>query len=137
MPIIRVNSATLYYEEHGTGPEIIVFAHGLLWSCRMFDEQVAALKDRYRCITFDFRGQGQSEVTRDGYDMETLYEDAAALIEALHCAPRTCRNTGSSLLLPAGSASASLSTASCLSCSARNFLPILREQHSAANGGSA
>ncbi len=46
MPIIRVNGAALYYEEHGTGPETIVFAHGLLWSCRMFDAQVALLKDR-------------------------------------------------------------------------------------------
>lgn len=87
MPIMRVNGAGLYYEEHGTSSETIVFAHGLLWSCRMFDKQVAVLKDRYRCVAFDFRGQGQSEVTRDGYDMETLYEDAAALIEALGCAP--------------------------------------------------
>src|SRR5438105_5649896 len=61
MPIIRVNEAALYYEEHGTGPETIVFAHGLLWSCRMFDAQVALLKERYRCVAFDFRGQGQSE----------------------------------------------------------------------------
>lgn len=95
MPIIRVNGAGLYYEENGTGPETIVFAHGLLWSCRMFDDQVAALKDRYRCIAFDFRGQGQSEVTRNGYDMETLYEDAAALIEALDCAP--CHFVGLSM----------------------------------------
>ena len=87
MPIIRVNGAALYYEEHGTGPEAIVFAHGLLWSCRMFDSQVAMLKERYRCVAFDFRGQGQSEVTRGGYDMETLYEDAVALIEQLSCAP--------------------------------------------------
>ena len=87
MPIIRVNGAALYYEEHGTGPETIVFAHGLLWSCRMFDAQVALLKERYRCVAFDFRGQGHSEVTRSGYDMETLYEDAAALIEHLGCAP--------------------------------------------------
>jgi pimeloyl-ACP methyl ester carboxylesterase len=76
-----------YGGEHGTGPETIVFAHGLLWSCRMFDAQVALLKERYRCVTFDFRGQGHSEVTRSGYDMETLYEDAAALIEQLGCAP--------------------------------------------------
>jgi len=80
MPIISVNGAALYYEEHGTGPEIIVFAHGLLWSCRMYDAQVALLKERYRCVAFDFRGQGQSEVTRSGYDMETLYVDAVALI---------------------------------------------------------
>jgi len=87
MPIIRVNGATLYYEEHGTGSETIVFAHGLLWSCRMFDAQVAQFKEHYRCVAFDFRGQGQSEVTRSGYDMETLYEDAIALIEQLGCAP--------------------------------------------------
>jgi len=87
MPIIRVNGAALYYEEHGTGSETIVFAHGLLWSCRMFDAQVALFKERYRCVAFDFRGQGQSEVTRSGYDMETLYENAVALIEQLGCAP--------------------------------------------------
>lgn len=80
---IRVNGAELYYEEQGAGAETIYFSHGLLWSCRMFDEQIAVLKERYRCIAFDHRGQGQSEVTRSGYDMETLYEDAAALIEAV------------------------------------------------------
>ena len=87
MPIIRVNGAALYYEEHGTGSETIVYAHGLLWSCRMFDAQVAQFKEHYRCVAFDFRGQGQSEVTRSGYDMESLYEDAIALIEQLGCAP--------------------------------------------------
>ncbi len=53
----------------------------------MFDSQITALKDRYRCITFDFRGQGKSEVTRSGYDMETLTQHAPALIRALDCAP--------------------------------------------------
>ncbi len=50
-------------------------------------QRLALLKERYRCVAFDFRGQGQSEVTRGGYDMETLYEDAVALIEQLGCAP--------------------------------------------------
>src|SRR5207244_9055906 len=53
----------------------------------MFDAQVAQFKEHYRCVAFDFRGQGQSEVTRSGYDMETPYEDAVALIEQLGCAP--------------------------------------------------
>ncbi len=87
MPELTVNGATLHYEDSGEGPETIVFAHGLLWDHRMFDAQVAALEDRYRCIRFDFRGQGQSEVTSDGYDMDTLTCDALALIEALDCAP--------------------------------------------------
>ena len=87
MPKLTVNNAKLHFEEHGAGPETIVLAHGLLWSGRMFDDQVNALKDRYRCITFDFRGQGQSEITESGYDIDTHGEDAAALIEALQCAP--------------------------------------------------
>jgi 3-oxoadipate enol-lactonase len=95
MPKLRVNGAEIYYEDVGTGPQTIVFAHGLLWSCRLFDAQVAALKDRYRCVSFDFRGQGQTEVTKDGYDMDTLYEDAAALIKALELAP--CHFAGLSM----------------------------------------
>lgn len=61
----------------------------------MFEAQVNAFKDRYRCITFDFRGQGQSEITRVGYDMETLYRDTVALIEAVGCAP--CHFAGLSM----------------------------------------
>jgi pimeloyl-ACP methyl ester carboxylesterase len=95
MPEIQVNGAKLHYTDEGTGPETLIFAHGLLWSGQMFEAQVNAFKDRYRCITFDFRGQGQSEVTRDGYDMDTLYRDTAALIEALGCVP--CHFAGLSM----------------------------------------
>ena len=69
MPYLQVNGAKLYYEEHGTAQETIVFSHGLLWSGYMFHDQIAVLKNQYRCITFDFRGQGQSEVTQSGYDI--------------------------------------------------------------------
>ena len=95
MPQVNVNGATLHYESHGAGPETIVFAHGLLWSGAMFAAQVAALSGRYRCVTFDFRGQGQSEVTRGGYDMDTLSRDAAELIEALSLGP--CHFAGLSM----------------------------------------
>jgi 3-oxoadipate enol-lactonase len=95
VPTLRVNNAVLHYEEAGAGPETIVFAHGLLLDGRMFADQVEALRSRYRCITFDFRGQGESEVTASGYDMDTLTDDAAALIEALQCAP--CHFAGLSM----------------------------------------
>jgi pimeloyl-ACP methyl ester carboxylesterase len=87
MPQITINNCQLYHEDTGSGPETIVFAHGLLWSGRMFDAQVAAFSDRYRCITFDFRGQGQSEVTASGYDMDSLTLDVMELIEKLELAP--------------------------------------------------
>jgi pimeloyl-ACP methyl ester carboxylesterase len=53
----------------------------------MFSEQVKAFSDRYRCISYDHRGQSRSEVTNSGYDMDSLTEDAAALIRELDCAP--------------------------------------------------
>jgi pimeloyl-ACP methyl ester carboxylesterase len=87
MPSMTVNGAQLHVEDTGGAGPPVVFAHGLLWSTRLYRLQVAAVRDRYRCVSFDFRGQGQSEVTATGYDMDTLTEDAAALIEALELAP--------------------------------------------------
>lgn len=87
MPTIQANGVELHYEDTGSGAETIVFAHGLFWDGHLFDAQVAALRDHYRCVTFDFRGQGQTPATPDGYDMETLAQDAAGLIDALGLAP--------------------------------------------------
>ena len=87
MPIIRVNGAALYYEEHGTGPKPSPWRMACCGAVACSMRRLALLKEHYRCVAFDFRGQGQSEVTRSGYDMETLYEDAVALIEQLGCAP--------------------------------------------------
>lgn len=95
MPTIRVNGAQLYYEDHGSGGEAVLFAHGLAFDHRMWEAPVDSLKGRYRCVTFDCRGQGLSEVTANGYDMDTLAEDAASLIAALDLSP--CHFVGLSM----------------------------------------
>ena len=87
MPKQTLNGAGVFFEDTGVGAETIVFAHGLLWSGEMFGPQIAALRDRYRCVSFDFRGQGKSDVTPAGYDMDTLAADAIALIGYLGVAP--------------------------------------------------
>lgn len=87
MPELQLSGARLYYEDSGGAGPAIVFAHGLLWSTAMWRFQVAAFRDRYRCLAFDFRGQGRSEVTASGYDMETLTLDTAQLIEKLVAGP--------------------------------------------------
>ncbi|MCB0567026.1 MAG: alpha/beta fold hydrolase [Phaeodactylibacter sp.] len=81
MPYLTANGVKLYYEDKGEGAETIVFSHGLLWSSRMFAGQIQHLKDRYRVIAYDHRGQGRSEVAPAGYDMDTLTEDAIALMD--------------------------------------------------------
>ncbi|MEZ4459591.1 MAG: alpha/beta hydrolase [bacterium] len=61
-----------------------MFSHGLLMNLHMYDAQVAELSARYRCVAYDHRGQGQSDVPSGPMiDMETCYDDAATLIETI------------------------------------------------------
>lgn len=87
MPTIKINNADIYYEDsepNDVRKPVMLFAHGLLWNTRMYDKQVEHFQENYRCIAFDFRGQGQSQVTKSGYDMETLTEDTLGLLAALN-----------------------------------------------------
>jgi len=95
MPYADINGARLHYEIVGSGAQTIVFSHGLLMSGEMFREQAAALSAQYRCILYDHRGQGRSEVSDSGYDMDSLANDAATLIGVLDAAP--CHFVGLSM----------------------------------------
>ncbi len=95
MATIKINGAEIYYEIHGHGPETMLFSHGLLFSGKMFKDQVDYFKARYKCVVYDHRGQGRSEVTENGYDMDSVYEDAIALIRELNLGP--CHVVGLSM----------------------------------------
>jgi pimeloyl-ACP methyl ester carboxylesterase len=92
MPTINVRGTVLGYTDTGApggrpDAPVVVFGHGLLFGGWMFRAQVAALSDRYRCVTIDWRGQGETPATRGGYDMDSLTADAVGLIAALGVAP--------------------------------------------------
>ncbi|HEX3781779.1 MAG TPA: alpha/beta fold hydrolase [Pseudonocardiaceae bacterium] len=92
MPTISVNNATIAYTDTGVPAEVpdastIVFGHGLLFGGWVFREQIEALRHRLRCVTIDWRGQGDTPPTPDGYDMDTLAADAVALIRELGLPP--------------------------------------------------
>jgi 3-oxoadipate enol-lactonase len=95
MPTVKANGVELFYQESGSGPETIVFSHGLLMDHRMFEPQRAAFEKQYRVIAYDHRAQGKSQDPGHGYDMDTQAEDAAALIKALNAAP--CHFAGLSM----------------------------------------
>jgi 3-oxoadipate enol-lactonase len=81
---VLVNGVRVRVEEEGFGREAIVFSHGMLRDRRMFDAQVATLRDRYRCIRYDHRGQGETEAPRDSViELETVYDDAVCLLQEL------------------------------------------------------
>jgi pimeloyl-ACP methyl ester carboxylesterase len=96
MPRLTVHGAALHYDDTGAGAATpVVFAHGLLWSGAMFDPQVAALRATRRCVRFDFRSQGRSAFSDAGNDIDTLADDAAAVVAALGVGP--CHFVGLSM----------------------------------------
>jgi 3-oxoadipate enol-lactonase len=92
MPTFTRDGATIYYTDTGTpdgrpDAPTLFFGHSLLFSGWVFSPQIAALCGQYRCVAIDWRGQGNSSASKDGYDMDTLHEDAIALIGSLGVAP--------------------------------------------------
>lgn len=85
MATIGVNGTTIRYEDEGPrDAHAVVMSPSMFFDVRMFAAQAAALSDRYRVVRYDHRGQGESaRAPREQLDMDTLAEDAAALIEAL------------------------------------------------------
>jgi pimeloyl-ACP methyl ester carboxylesterase len=64
MTLVPSRDGTKIYAE-SSGPEDgvpVVFVHELAGSCRSFDLQVAAWRDKYRCIVFNARGYPPSDV---------------------------------------------------------------------------
>src|SRR5262245_30544489 len=92
MPTLKTDGATVAYTDTGAPPDhpdarTIVFGHGLLFSGWMLRDQIADLRDTFRCVTIDWRGQGETPAATSGYDMDTLAADARALIEHLDVGP--------------------------------------------------
>ena len=82
MPLVTVNDAKLYYEDHGSGPALL-FLHGWGTSGRVWGAQQAEFADRWRVVTVDWRGCGRSERTFAANDLAGAIADTEALIAAL------------------------------------------------------
>jgi 3-oxoadipate enol-lactonase len=78
----KVNGIETNYEVHGRdGAPWLVLSHSLACSVRMWDPQIAALKDRYRILAYDTRGHGGTEATKGAYTLELLADDLNALLK--------------------------------------------------------
>jgi non-heme chloroperoxidase len=83
-PKIRTRDGVeLFHREWGSGRPVL-FVHAWALSSAMWTYQVADLGQRgFRCIAFDRRGHGRSDVPSGGYDLDTLADDLAGVIEQL------------------------------------------------------
>jgi pimeloyl-ACP methyl ester carboxylesterase len=76
-------SIDLAYDDKGSGPPIVLL-HGFPFNRSIWDEQVAVLTDRYRVITPDLRGFGETPLPADGAsEMTDMARDVAALLDQL------------------------------------------------------
>ncbi len=80
----KTNGIETSYELHGKeGAPWLVFSHSLACSVRMWDPQIAALKDKYRILAYDTRGHGASGAPKGEYTLEQLADDLKALLDQL------------------------------------------------------
>jgi len=82
MPFADVNGQHVYFEDSGGPGAAVIFSHGYLMDHEMFEPQVAALSDEFRCITWDERGFGQTEAS-DAFTYWDSADDALALLAHL------------------------------------------------------
>jgi non-heme chloroperoxidase len=73
----------LYYEDHGSGPAVVLLS-GWPLDSRSWEPQVHALLEAgHRVIAYDRRGFGQSSRPAVGYDFDTLAGDLDKLLTEL------------------------------------------------------
>ena len=86
MSYLLVDDVRLYYEQHGTGPPVLLI-HGLGSSTRDWFAQVPHLAQRHRVIVCDLRGHGRSDRPPAPYHLPQFARDVAVLLRTLDAAP--------------------------------------------------
>ncbi|QDP41314.1 alpha/beta fold hydrolase [Radiobacillus deserti] len=77
------DNTKLYYEDHGKGQPVL-FIHGVMMSSKFFHKQVPYFKEKYRMLTLDLRGHGQSNKVEHGHTVAQYARDVKAFIEELN-----------------------------------------------------
>jgi pimeloyl-ACP methyl ester carboxylesterase len=83
VPSIDRAGVSIHYEDHGSGPPILL-SRGYGATMRMWDGQLAAFADHWRLILWDMRGHGQSDDPRDPalYSQALSVADMGAILDA-------------------------------------------------------
>jgi pimeloyl-ACP methyl ester carboxylesterase len=83
MAFADVNGQKLYFEDSGGDGPAIIFSHGLFMDHEMFAPQVDALRDSWRCITWDERAHGATETSSDPFNYWDSASDLLGLLDHL------------------------------------------------------
>jgi 3-oxoadipate enol-lactonase len=83
MPKLTIDDTQIHYHIHGAGEPLLLIA-GLASDLYTWKKALPKLEQRHQVILFDNRGSGLTETSATAFDMATLSDDAAALLQALH-----------------------------------------------------
>ena len=105
MPVLKLTDAEIYYEEHGKGYPILLFAPGGMRSqmgmwrkpadgpARPWSDWIELLSPHYRVIAMDQRNAGKSKgVIEANHDWNTYAHDQLALLK--HLGVTACHTLG-------------------------------------------
>jgi 3-oxoadipate enol-lactonase len=83
MPTIHANGLDLAYEVEGDHPETLVLVNGLADAKESWEAQIPAFAERYRVVSYDNRGVGESPTPPGPYTTTQMADDLAGLVEGL------------------------------------------------------
>ena len=79
---VTTNYLDIYVEQVGRGPDVLLIG-GLGDTVESWQFQLDGLADRYRLTAFDNRGAGRTSMPEGPLTVETMADDAAAVLRAL------------------------------------------------------
>jgi 3-oxoadipate enol-lactonase len=79
---VKVNGITMAYEVEGEG-DVVVFIHGLGMNRDLWWQQKEAFSDRYRVLTYDLRGHGETDAPAGPYSLALFAQDLQGLLHEI------------------------------------------------------
>jgi 3-oxoadipate enol-lactonase len=79
---LSANGIDINYAIDGDGP-VVTMSHSLACHLGMWDEQVQALRGRYRVLRYDTRGHGLTSAPAGAYRLEEMADDLHGLLTGL------------------------------------------------------
>jgi pimeloyl-ACP methyl ester carboxylesterase len=84
MSTILSNGTTISYNSYGSGPATLLFVHGSFIDQTYWKEQVSFFKEKYRVVTMDLAGHGESGTNREEWTLRGMADDVVNLIKELN-----------------------------------------------------
>jgi 3-oxoadipate enol-lactonase len=83
VPYAALNGQRFWFEDSGGDSPVMVLSHGFLMDQEMFEPQVAAFRDSWRVITWDWRGFGRTEIDGQAFTVWDQADDLLGLLDHL------------------------------------------------------